>query len=365
MAPIVSELSNLTDFVVKKGNGVKGLAEIGIERVPDQYIQPIKERIDMHQALQLPSDLSIPVIDMSKWGDRKVMDSICDAAEKWGFFQIINHGVSVEVMENVKTATVRFFSSTAEEKSKYTKENSPTNHVRYGTSFAPEAESSLEWKDYLSLFFTSEEDASTLWPPQCKDEALEYMKNAEPVIRKLMEALMTRLNVTEINENKSSLLMGSKRINFNYYPKCPNPELTIGVGRHSDISNLTLLLQDDIGGLYVRAHCTDANGSIVQNWVHIPPISGALVINVGDALQIMSNGRYKSVEHRVVANGSKDRLSVPIFVNPRPSDAIGPLAEVLETGERAVYKQVLYSDYTKHFFNKAHDGKKTLDFAKI
>ncbi|KAF3948902.1 hypothetical protein CMV_025154 [Castanea mollissima] len=168
---------------------------------------------------------------------------------------------------------------------------------------------------------------------------------------------MKRIHVKEIDETKESLLMGSKRINLNYYPICPNPELTVGVGRHSDVSTLTILLQDDIGGLYVRGN----NGS----WVHVPPVSGSLVINVGDALQIMSNGRYKSIEHRVIASGSKNRISVPIFVNPRPCDMIGPFSEVLAGGEKALYKQVLYSDYVKHFFRKAHDGKNTIEFAKI
>ena len=89
------------------------------------------------------------------------------------------------------------------------------------------------------------------------------------------------------------------------------------------------------------------------------------MINVGDALQIMSNGLYKSVEHRVVANGSNNRISVPIFVNPRPQDVIGPLPEMLATGEKAIYKQLLYSDYVKYFFRKARDGKGTVDYAKI
>lgn len=98
-----------------------------------------------------------------------------------------------------------------------------------------------------------------------------------------------------IDESKETLLMGSKRINMNYYPKCPNPELTVGGGRHSDVSTLTILLQDEIGGLYVRDMDT-------MKWIYVPPISGSLVINVGDALQIISNGKYKSVEHRVRAN---------------------------------------------------------------
>lgn len=183
------------------------------------------------------------------------------------------------------------------------------------------------------------------------------MKRSELVIKGLLKVLMERLNV-KMNETTESVLMGSKRINLNYYPICPNPELTVGVGRHSDVSTLTFLLQDDIGGLYVRKFETDS-------WIHVPPICESLVINIGDALQIISNGRYKSIEHRVVANGSKNRVSVPIFVNPRPCDLIAPFAEVLESGEKPVYKQVLYSDYVKHFFRKGHDGKDTVAFAKI
>ncbi|RYQ87987.1 hypothetical protein Ahy_B09g095463 isoform D [Arachis hypogaea] len=185
------------------------------------------------------------------------------------------------------------------------------------------------------------------------------MKKSEALIKRLLNILMKRLNVKEIDEIKEAVLMGSKRINLNYYPVCPNHDLTVAIGRHSDVSTLTILLQDQTGGLFVRTE--DRCG-----WIHVPPIPGALVINIGDALQIMSNGRYKSIEHRVTANGSKTRVSVPIFVNPRPSDVIGPFLEVLASdGEKAKYKNVLYSDYVKHFFRKAHDGKMTIEYAKI
>ncbi|WMV56481.1 hypothetical protein MTR67_049866 [Solanum verrucosum] len=348
------DLSNITDFVVNEGHGVKGLSEIGLQKLPKQYIQPIEERITTNTVIL---DDQIPIIDMSNWDihNKFVSEKICNAAEKWGFFQIINHDISLEVLESVKDATYRFFKQPAVEKNKHSKENSSTNNVRYGTSFTPKAEKALEWKDYLSLFYVSDEEAAALWPCALRDEALEFMRNSEIVMKKLLQALMKGLNVKEIDE---SVLMGSKRINVNYYPKCPNPELTVGVGRHSDVSTLTILLQDNIGGLYVKKLDSDM-------WVHVPPIHGALVINIGDALQIMSNGRYKSIEHRVIANGNNNRISVPIFVNPKPSDVIGPLKEVLESGEEPIYKQVLYSDYVKHFFRKAHDGKDTVDFAKI
>ncbi|KAL5834066.1 hypothetical protein ACOSQ3_017740 [Xanthoceras sorbifolium] len=364
MAPAISislnDSTDLTDFVINQGHGVKGLSEMGIKALPEQYIQPLQERV----MTKIEPRESIPVIDflnidMSKWDDPQVANSICDAAEKWGFFQVVNHGVPQEVLDNVKKATYGFFGLPAEEKRKYSKENSPSNNVRFGTSFTPQVEKALEWKDYLSLFYVSEEEAAALWPSVCRDEILAYMKSSKVLINHLLQVLMKRLNVNEIDETKQSLLTGSVRTNINYFPICPNPELTVGVGRHSDVSTLTVLLQDSVGGLYVRGNEGE------DSWIHVPPIDGAIVINIGDALQIMSNGRYRSVEHRVTANGSSNRISVPIFVNPRPQDMIGPLPETLANGEKPIYKQVLYSDYVKHFFRKAHDGKDTVDFAKI
>uniref|UniRef100_A0A803KLV6 Fe2OG dioxygenase domain-containing protein n=1 Tax=Chenopodium quinoa TaxID=63459 RepID=A0A803KLV6_CHEQI len=310
---------------VASGHAVKGLSEMELKDLPKQYIQPQSER------------------------------PLCDAAEKWGFFQIINHGIPLEVLENVKRATLAFFALAPEDKRNFLKENSPNSHVRLGTSFIPEAENSLEWKDYLSLFYVSDDAALAI----CRDQLLDYMNKCQVVIKFLLQVLMKGLNSHEINEKKWSLLSGSKRINLNFYPKCLKPELTVGVGRRSDVSTFTILLQDDIGRLYVQA----PDG---ESWVHVPPISGALVINIGDALQIMSNGKYKSIEHRVIANGSKDRVSIPLFVNPKPNEVIGPLKEVLvQSDEKPKYRKVLYSDYTLYFYKKAHDGKGILDYVKI
>ncbi|OAY39564.1 feruloyl CoA ortho-hydroxylase F6H1-3 [Manihot esculenta] len=361
MAPTLAESAtdsfDLTDFVINQGNGVKGLSDLGIKSLPIQYIQPQEALINI-----IPNE-SIPVIDMSNWeNDPKIAESVCEAAERFGFFQLVNHGVTLEVLEGVEDATHGFFGLPAAVKRTYSKELSPSNSVRFGTSFSPDSEKALEWKDYLSLFYVSDDEANALWPPQCKDECLEYMKKAEILCKKLLTALMERLNIKEIDEKKESLLMGSRRINLNYYPRCPNPQLTVGVGRHSDVSSLTFLLQDEIGGLYVRVN--EGKGD-EDGWVHVPPIKGSLVINVGDALQILSNGRYRSVEHCVIASGSKNRISIPVFVNPKPTDVIGPLPELLAAGEKPKYKNILYSDYVKHFFRKAHDGKKTVEFAEV
>ncbi|XP_024024760.1 feruloyl CoA ortho-hydroxylase 1-like [Morus notabilis] len=345
---------SVTEWVINKGNGVKGLSETGITTLPHQYIQPVEERT-MSKVLV---GESIPIIDVSNWDDPKVGEAICDASEKWGFFQIINHDIPLEVLNNVKKATCRFFDLSAEEKNKYSKENAVSNNARYTTSFIPKAEKALEWKDNLSLFYVSEEEAAALWPSSCKDEVLAYMHNGEKVAKNLLKVLLNGLNVTDIDSEKKQLVTGSKRVNMNFYPKCPNPDLTVGVGRHSDVSAFTILLQDDIGGLYVRVEATDS-------WIHVPPVKGSLVINIGDAVQMLSNGRYRSIEHRVAANGNSNRISVPLFINPRPEDIIAPLPEVLaNTGEKPIYKPILYSDYCRHYYRKAHDGKATIDIAK-
>lgn len=154
-------------FVISEGHGVKGLADTGINSLPDQYIILEEERHNKDKVVNSDEQHSIPIIDMSDLGDPKMEKLICDAAEKWGFFQIINHGVPPEVLDDVKAATHRFFESSSEEKRKYLKKNSPTNHVRYGTSFVPELEQTLEWKDYLSFYFASEDDV-LLWPISCR-----------------------------------------------------------------------------------------------------------------------------------------------------------------------------------------------------
>ncbi|KAM3303318.1 hypothetical protein P3S67_014348 [Capsicum chacoense] len=110
-----------------------------------------------------------------------------------------------------------------------------------------------------------------------RDQVLEYMKWAKPIISKLLEVLLERLKVKQIDELIKSVVMGTLILNLIHYPVCPSPELTAGGSRHVDVSSITMLLQDDVGGLYVR----EAKG---DGWIHVPPVKGALVINIGDVL---------------------------------------------------------------------------------
>ncbi|GAB2277118.1 hypothetical protein Dimus_011825 [Dionaea muscipula] len=353
-----SESLDVVEYVVDQGHGVRGLSNIGLKSVPTQYVQPLEERLD---ATKIVYDESIPIIDVSNWDNPAVADAICAASRKYGFFQIINHEIPVDELEKVQAAAHGFFEQPTEEKIKYKKDLlGKGSTAKMGTSFSPYKEKVMEWKDYLSLqCFSQDPTAGADWPPICRNEALEYLKKVQGLARKLYDVLLKGLNMMNgYDESLESVLMAWIFVNFNYYPYCPNPELTVGVGRHSDGSALTVLLQDDVGGLYVRA----PDG---ESWIHVPPMRGALVINIGDVLQLLSNGRYKSIEHKVVANPWKNRVSIAMFINPGPNQVVGPLREAMEDGEKPLYREIGFMDYMKYFFSKGHDGKATIEWLKI
>nr|GEU97182.1 2-oxoglutarate (2OG) and Fe(II)-dependent oxygenase superfamily protein [Tanacetum cinerariifolium] len=137
-------------------------------------------------------------------------------------------------------------------------------------------------KAILAWIYTNDADALEFWPNECKEVALEYIKTSTDMVKRLLHTLMGNLGV-KLDDSRLDALLGLRMVNMNFYPTCPNPDLTVGVGRHSDMGTLTLLLQDGIGGLYVKNNEDSTSGN--EDWIEIPPIHGALVINIGDALQ--------------------------------------------------------------------------------
>ncbi|KAJ4835540.1 Scopoletin 8-hydroxylase [Turnera subulata] len=362
MATKVLDGNSLFNFVVLEGNGVKGMVDLGLSKVPEQYVQPPQERIDKQKAASHDN----PPIDLSKLDGPDhdlVVEEIVRAAKALGFFQVVNHGVPLKLLDSLKDAAHTFFGQSPEEKKAAHLKGPSSPLVKYGTSFVPEKEKALEWKDYLSMTYTNDVEALQYWPNPCKEVALQYLKTSTKLVKRLIQILITELGVTP-DESKVEGLMGLKFVNMNFYPTCPSPELTVGVGRHSDMGTITVLLQDGIGGLYVKLE-EDLDGNQADQWMEIPPIPGALVINIGDTLQILSNGRYRSAEHRVCASSTQSRVSIPIFTIPKPTEKIGPLSQLVEKDGVAHYREFMFQDYMDNFFANAHEGKKSLDFASI
>ncbi|CAN8236640.1 unnamed protein product [Cochlearia groenlandica] len=354
------KLFDVRDFVVNKRNGVKGLVDsLTLTTLPSLYIQPPQERLTSDK---IHVGSLVPVIDVSDWTDPHVCLEICDAAEKLGLFQIVNHGIAAEDLKCVIAAARGFFEMSAEERGVYWRGSSVSETAWLTTSFNPGKESVLEWRDFLKFeYLPQRHDFAATWPPVCKKQVVDHFKRIKPIANKILNILINNLNST-INESNKQTLMGTMRMNFNYYPQCPEPNLAIGTGRHSDINTLTLLIQEDstvLSSLYGRVNEDQ------HKWVHVPPIPGAIVVNIGDVLQIMSNDRYKSVEHCVVVNKVRSRVSIPVFCGPVHDSVIEPLPEVLENNEKAMYRKIVYSEYLNGFFGRPHDGKKTIESIKI
>ncbi|KAF9604487.1 hypothetical protein IFM89_006842 [Coptis chinensis] len=213
------------------------------------------------------------------------------------------------------------------------------------------------------MIYTSDDDALKHWPDQCKGVALKYLHASTKIAKTILEVLMKGLGVT-MDTSMADAYMGLRLVNMNFYPTCPAPELTIGATRHSDIGTLTVLLQDGVGGLSIKVE-DNGNTGKKGEWIEIPPIDGALVINIGDTLQILSNGRYKSAEHRVRTTSTHSRVSIPLFLGPRPEVKIGPLPEAVDKDGGTEYKECLFGEYKNNFYGEFHYGKKYPDFAKI
>ncbi|KAB2601926.1 feruloyl CoA ortho-hydroxylase 1-like [Pyrus ussuriensis x Pyrus communis] len=245
----VGSQDQLTDVLTK------GMVDLGLSKVPEQYIQPPHERI---VKLNAPVH-ELPPIDLSKLDGPdhdQVANDIANAAEVLGFFQVLNHGMPLELLESLKSSANDFFGQEPEKKAAYRKGVSPSPYVKYGTSFVPEKEKALEWKDYLSMVYTTDADALNYWSNECKEVALEYLKTSIDMVKKILKVLITKLG------------------------------LTVGVGRHSDMGTLTVLLQYGIGGLYVKLE-EDLDAGKKGEWIEINPGPGALVINIGDTLQLL------------------------------------------------------------------------------
>ncbi|KAJ8639010.1 hypothetical protein MRB53_015704 [Persea americana] len=120
---------------------------------------------------------------------------------------------------------------------------------------------------------------------------------------------------------------------MNYYPPCPQPESVIGLSPHSDAVGLTILLQiNEMEGLQIRKEGL---------WIPVKPLPNAFIINIGDIVEIISNGVYRSIEHRATANSEQERLSIAAFHSPRLTAEIGPVPSLISPEKESRGREVL------------------------
>lgn len=347
------EVDECTDFSITT---VKELADSGITQVPPIFLQPQTTRV--HYGVRAEQ---IPVLDLKKLegdGRTEVLQQIGDACEAWGIFQVVNHGVPTMVMDRMMEAARRFNGEPIDEKMKYYNPADSTALIHYGSGFSSHKLPAAEWKDAIRIMYAPRCPHPSEWPAALRDEGIEYCKHLELMSKRLLNLFSEALSLTPnyLVENIKS--MSRQRLNINFYPPSPQPDMTIGTASHSDPGTITILLQDNVGGLRIFKD---------GNWLGIDPIPGAFVINAGDQLEILSNGKFKSVEHCVVSNSIHERISIAMFFTPvvEASAVIGPIPQLLNSTNPAKYREISFDKYMKNFSSMSSHSKTSLKCAQL
>ncbi|KAL4565342.1 hypothetical protein LXL04_029433 [Taraxacum kok-saghyz] len=326
-----------------------------MEQLPSQYIRPLSQRPN----LQDVSHDSIPLIDLHDLhGPNRshVVHEIGRACSEYGFFQVKNHGVPDSTIANMMQIARDFFSLPEEERLK-TYSDDPSKTTRLSTSFNIRTEKVASWRDYLRIHCYPVQDHINDWPTKpesFRDHVAEYCRSARGLSLQLIEAISESLGL-EGDYISKQLGKHAQHMALNYYPPCPQPDLTYGLPGHKDLSLITVLLQDEVPGLQVLK-----NGK----WVAVDPVPNTFIVNIADQMQVLSNDKYKSVLHRVVVNSQKERVSVPTFYCPSPDAVIGPAPALVTDEEPAVYRQFTYAEYYKKFWNIELANEDCLDAFK-
>lgn len=220
------------------------------------------------------------------------------AAETAGFFQVVNHGVPRELMAAALAGVRRFNEQQAEAKRRfYTRDTA--RKVRFTSNYDLFQSAAASWRDTLFCELAPDPPRPEELPEAVRGAMLEYGDAATELALRVLELLSESLGLPSDHLREMGCAR-SLNVASHYYPPCPQPHLTLGTSRHADATFLTVLLQDAMGGLQVLL---DRGGW----WVDVPPLPGALIVNIGDFLQLVSNDRFRSVEHRSSRTGARTR----------------------------------------------------------
>ncbi|KAJ4722854.1 1-aminocyclopropane-1-carboxylate oxidase-like 1 [Melia azedarach] len=352
----ISELKAFDDTKA----GVKGLVDVGVTKVPKIFI------LEDHQKLKLDDMpiccdpyIKIPIIDLegikNDAGLRsEIIDKVRDASEKWGFFQVINHGISTSILDETIDGARRFFDQELEIKKEYYSRDY-SKRVLYLSNYTLYQAQAASWSDTLSCFMGRNLASAEELPAACRDILITYNKEVLKLGSTLLEVLSEALGL--VPNYLNDMGCGDEiNISCHYYPACPEPELTMGIRAHADSGFLTILLQNQIGGLQVLHE---------SKWFDVVPTPGAFVVNLGYLMQLISNDQFKSVYHRVLSKNEGPRISIASCFISRSSTPFGPIKELVSEGNPAVYSEITAQDVVKQQFSKVKKGLSTLDNFKL
>ncbi|KAL2341078.1 hypothetical protein Fmac_009018 [Flemingia macrophylla] len=338
---------------------IQELIKEPLTAVPQRYIQ----QHDQHKPSPFSDEISayaLPTINMKKLiqgEDTEIeLQKLNSACRDWGFFQLVEHGVSPAVLKTLRDEVEGFFRLPMEEKMKY--KVMPGDVEGYGTVIRSE-DQKLDWGDRLFMKINPLAMRKPHLLPQLPSSLRSILELYMEELQRLGMMVVALVGKAVKMEKRDLEVFedGIQNVRMTYYPPCPEPHLVMGLTAHSDAAGITILNQmNGVNGLQIKKDGL---------WIPVNVISGAFIVNIGDILEIMSNGAYKSVEHRAIVNSEKERISIAMFFLPRFQSEIGPAISLTNPENPPLFKRIGVEKYVKDYFAHKLEGKSYLEQMKI
>ncbi len=286
----------------------------------------------------------IPVIDIANPEAPSTVRAIGAACREWGFFQAVGHGVDRTLVASVQRQMRAFFAQPLAAKHAIlrTAENPWGFYDRELTRHTP------DWKQIYDVGPPSGDAIVPQWPvslPTFKPAIQAFYSACNAVSMRLLRPIALSLGMPAHTLDACFEPDHTSFLRLNYYPKCPTPERPpdanvakaghLGVNQHTDAGALTVLFQDQ-PGLEVFHE---------NRWKLVEPRSDALVINIGDIVQVWSNDRYPAALHRATVRPELERFTAAFFLNPPYSADYAPLPSVVDAGHPARYRAINWGEF--------------------
>ncbi|XP_057440369.1 gibberellin 20-oxidase-like protein [Lotus japonicus] len=291
---------------------------------------------------QTKSYADIPIVDISQPLQSPSMSSLSKACKDWGFFHIINHGISKDIGSQLQSQSKQLFNLPSDTKLQL----GPFSSLK---SYTPHFIASPFFEslrvDGPNFYASAKSSAETLLYKQDSkfSEILqEYGSQMEDLSRKILKLVLMSLGEgieKKFYDSEFKKCHGYLRINNYSAPSEIMKDQVEGLGLHTDMSCITILYQDEIGGLQVRSN--------EGEWIDMFPSEGTLVVNIGDILQAWSNDKLRSSEHRVVLKHPVSRFSLAFFWCVEDDKVILAPDDVIGEGNKMKYKPFVCLDYLK------------------
>ncbi|KAL3533872.1 hypothetical protein ACH5RR_007393 [Cinchona calisaya] len=285
------------------------------------------------------SSVSVAVLDMQEIS--KQPEKMVKALERWGCFRLINHGIPINLMSEMKATVLSLFDLPLEVKQRNSYPGTLMGYIPiYVSSPVTESMGVFDMaKPEAVDEFCDQLDVS----PQQRESMLKYSETVSAIADELGRKMMENFGLAGENLFKG----WSSHLRLNRY--CNNAQ-TVGstVGqRHSDESFLTILLDDErVGGIEILDEQT-------EEWFPVSPMPGALLINTGDIAKAWSNGRFCNVKHRVQSREPKVRVSIAYFIlGPRDTKVESP-SKLVDSEHPQLYVPFDFKEYSKLYFSSS------------